>query len=387
VLVDEYGYAVITDFGLAASVAEAIGDAAEALALVEALAAQDDGQAAQTAGQRAAAHSTRTTHYQSKRTRRGGWGTMAYMPPEQWEDEEVGTPADLYAFGLILSELLAGRHGLVDLEEALDQEGWYRLHKSGTPRPLRTGPAEGASRLPQEAEDLYERLLSKRAEQRPTAAEALSVLQQVAQQLGEDPYIVPEIAPRTDANRVAKWANWAGTYHRFNRYEEALARNERALEIDPNHLNALIIQGSILGELGLAAMRAGRIDEGRRQQEASLACVDKALEVTPPDDAMHRKMLYNTRGVTLSQMGRYAEAEADYAESLRLAPERANTWNNRANNALRWGEAEARAGRKEEARRLFQAGLSQVEQAERYQPNSVITARRRADLQQALRDL
>src|SRR5262249_48197601 len=122
---------------------------------------------------------------------------------------------------LILSELLAGRHGLVDLEEPLDDEGWYRLHKSGAPRPLSSGPAEGASRLPQEAEDLYQRLLSKRAAQRPDVAQALSVVQRVAQQLGEDVYSVPEVYPRTDRSRLAKWANWAITYYTFKHYEEA----------------------------------------------------------------------------------------------------------------------------------------------------------------------
>jgi serine/threonine protein kinase len=387
VLVDERGYAQITDFGLAASVAEALGDAAEALSLVEALAAQEDTQdASQTAGQQAAARSTRTTRYQSRRTRRGGLGTMAYMPPEQWEDEEVGMPADLYAFGLILSELLAGRHGLVDLEQTLDEEGWYRLHKSGTPRPLRSGPAEGAHRLPQEAEDLYQRLLSKHAEQRPTAAQALSVLQRVAQQLGEQPYHA-EVYPRTDEYRLAKWANWASTCLRFGRNEQALACNERALALAPTNVELLISQGNILAAMGLEAMSAGRVDEGRRQQEEALACFDKALELAPPDDALHRKSLYNMRGATLDEMGRYAEAEEAYIESLRLMPNSPLTWFNRAYHALAWGRVEARAGRKEEAQRLFQAGLSHVEQAQRYAPNDSDIPPLRAMLQQALRDL
>ncbi len=388
VLVDEDGYALITDFGLAASVAEAIGDASEALSLVEALAAQDETQgASQTTGQQAAARSTRTTRYQSRRTQRGGLGTMAYMPPEQWEEETVGTPADLYAFGLILSELLAGRHGLVDLEEPLDEEGWYQVHKSGTPRPLRTGPAEGASRLPQEMEDLYQRLLSKRAEQRPTAAQALATLQQVAEQMGEESYTAPDSYPHTEERRRMAWHNWAIAYARFERFEEALDRNKRALAIDADNVNTIITQGNILRETGSAAVQAGRAEDGRRWHEEALAWFARGLAVAPTNDHFHRKGLHNMRGTTLRQLGRYADAERDYVESLRLEPNNGITWYIRTTNALDWGKAERAAGRQEEARRLFQAALGYLEQAQQHGYNHPQTSQARAILQTLLREI
>ena len=397
VLVDEDGYAVITDFGLVAKVADAVRDTPEVLALLEALAAQDEAQAAAqgkqtTAGQRAAARSTQTTRYQSRRTRRGGWGTMAYMPPEQWEDETVGTPADLYAFGLILSELLAGRHGLADLEpkldeERLDEEGWYRLHTSGIPRPLRTGPAEGASQLPQAAEDLYVRLLAKRPEDRPTAEEALSVLRQVAQQVGEEPYTVPDVYPRTEERRLIVWHNWATTYFGFGRDEEALERNDRAFALASDHVFVLLIRGNILGRMGLAALGAGQEAEGRARQEEALACYDRGLAVVPASDTLHRAILHDARGNLLSRMGRYAEAEGEYAAALALMPERGVTWNNRAANVLAWGRAEAQAGQSAEARRRFEAGLAHVAQAIRFAPNDPRTQQLRNILQQALDEL
>ena len=43
-------------------------------------------------------------------------GTPAYMAPEQWVDAaSAGPPADVYAAGIVLSELLEGEHPLVDL--------------------------------------------------------------------------------------------------------------------------------------------------------------------------------------------------------------------------------------------------------------------------------
>jgi serine/threonine protein kinase len=386
VLVMESGFAVITDFGLAASVADAIRDAPEVLALVEALAAQDEAQEEQTAGQRAAARATRTTRYQSKRTRRGGLGTMAYMPPEQWEDEEVGPPADLYAFGLILSELLAGRHGLVDLEEALDEEGWYRLHKSGTPRPLRTGPAEGANRLPQEAEDLYQRLLSKRAQDRPTASEALAVLQRVAGQVGQEPYSVPDVTPRTDEHRQARWRNWAIAYTRFGLLEEALKRNSEALALGSTDIGVLINRGNILGAMALRAVQARRNEEGQQQYEESLACFARGLVVTPAENISGHSTLHWARGAILSEMGRYAEADSEYVEALHLTADNGGIWFNRAANARDWAQIEAASGRREEAHQLLQMGLRHVEQALRSGYSGPQAFSLRSSLQQELHE-
>jgi|GEM_PF-1619770 len=396
VLVDEDGYAKITDFGLAAKVADAVRDAPEVLDLIETLAAHDAAQdeaqeAAQgqqaTMGQQAAARSTRTTRYQSCRTRRGGLGTMAYMPPEQWEDETVGTPADLYAFGLILSELLAGRHGLADLQEPLDEEGWYHLHTNGTPRPLRTGPAEGASRLPPAAEDLYVRLLAKRPEARPTAGAALSVLRQVAEQLGEQPYTVLDLYPRIEEQRMIKWHGLALTSWRFGRLAEALERSNRALALAPDNDGVLLTHGNILDEMGRVALQAGQAAEGRARQEEALACYDHGLAVVPAGDTVGRTMLHDARGGTLSEMRRHAEAEGEFAAALALMPDDGVTWRNRAANAGAWGRAEAQAGRQEETWRLFQAALRHLEQAETHGLHDLQIAHMHQWLTQALDEL
>ncbi|HEY7850855.1 MAG TPA: protein kinase, partial [Ktedonobacterales bacterium] len=92
ILLDQYGYAMITDFGMAKAVAEALDPAEGADFSVEGLAGDT------TAGPVA---SGRTQVY---RTQRGqALGTPVYMAPEQWEDASLAErPADAYAFGLIL---------------------------------------------------------------------------------------------------------------------------------------------------------------------------------------------------------------------------------------------------------------------------------------------
>jgi tetratricopeptide (TPR) repeat protein len=236
-------------------------------------------------------------------------------------------------------------------------------------------------------ETLYQRLLSKRAQDRPDAGEALAVLQRVAGQVGQEPYRVPDVYPRTNEHRLVMWHNWANTYYRFERYEEALARNEHVLALDPNNLEGLITRANILGDMGLAAVRAGRKVEGRRQQEEALTYYAMGLSAAASDDILHRKGLHKSRGATLHEMGRYAEAEGEYVESLRLMPNDGGTWRNRANNAWDWGQSQAASGRREEARQLFQAGLGYLEQAERYDSNNPRIPALRNAFQQTLRDL
>src|SRR5262249_11331086 len=52
-------------------------------------------------------------------------GTLAYQAPEHWQEVMPSTAAaDLYAFGILLSKLLTGRHALLDLEQPQSEAAW-----------------------------------------------------------------------------------------------------------------------------------------------------------------------------------------------------------------------------------------------------------------------
>jgi tetratricopeptide (TPR) repeat protein len=87
-------------------------------------------------------------------------GTPAYMAPEQARGEEVGPPADVYALGLVLYELLTGRHACPDFRAVMTGQPL-------TPPP----PSRLAPDVPQWLDSLVERMLTHDPLRRPTAHE------------------------------------------------------------------------------------------------------------------------------------------------------------------------------------------------------------------------
>lgn len=88
-------------------------------------------------------------------------GTPAYMAPERWADQAVSPANDIYAFGLILYELVTG-------QRALNETDLRKLLKVIQDSEL---PARLASQLPSDIGELCAMMLTYRAEQRPTAVE------------------------------------------------------------------------------------------------------------------------------------------------------------------------------------------------------------------------
>ncbi len=106
-------------------------------------------------------------------------GDPAHLSPEQLLDEGVTELADMYLFGILGYELLAGR-GPYDVRSPAE---WITAHLHREPRDLR----ELRPDAPRELADLLRRCLAKEPRHRPSARDAERALDQAAPHGGADP--------------------------------------------------------------------------------------------------------------------------------------------------------------------------------------------------------
>ena len=354
VLIMEDGRAVITDLGLA----KAVEESPFALALLlshrgldqQSLQGRQAEEAILLGGDEA-------THTTSLHTAGGvALGTIPYMAPEQWEDARyAGAPADIYALGIMLSEILAGRHALLDLNQPHSQADWRRAHSDPHPRPIR----DVAPEVPAVIETIYQRCLAADPDSRPSADQVLAALQTGARAVGVEAYDAPELAPHTLFNEFVHWHQWSNAYYHFELYNEALARNDRALPIArqlaaerPDVLPAtLLTRGTILKGLGTQALEAGKLAEAAEWDRQAEAAYQESLMTRPPastpEGARGRSFVWNQIGAFNNERERYAYDEDAYARAIALKPDKADTYFNRSKNQAEWGLDEARHGRRD----------------------------------------
>lgn len=96
-------------------------------------------------------------------------GTPAYMAPEQAVGDEVDARADIYAWGVMAYELLAGRHPFAGRTTA---QQLIAAQIAEPPQPLRSTPGVRDT-VPARVAALVERTLAKRPDERPSSATEL----------------------------------------------------------------------------------------------------------------------------------------------------------------------------------------------------------------------
>jgi serine/threonine protein kinase len=254
-------------------------------------------------------------------------GTPAYMAPEQWIDGVSAGPAgDIYALGVMLYELFTGQRPLVDLELPQSPQEWWQAQVTHEPPRLRAIDPS----LPEALETLALECLARDPHSRPSARAVWERLQGIALALGAPVWEAPEIIPHTTHNELVFWSNWSNLYADFERWDEALERNGRALAIDPRAVTTLCNRGDIL--VGLR-----RYDEAKEVYQA-------ALQYASTDE--ERGMVWGHLGTMHNEAGHDALANEDYhatavqckqadiayARQIELAPHDPDALLNRAVN-------------------------------------------------------
>jgi eukaryotic-like serine/threonine-protein kinase len=115
------------------------------------------------------------------------FGTIAYLAPEAvYGMEAIDARSDLYALGVILYEMLAGKH----LFDDKDPAGLFQRHQSATPQPLSVRAPEAA--VPATIEAVAMRLLEKDPGARyGTGEEVIDALDDALDEAGLEPLPPP----------------------------------------------------------------------------------------------------------------------------------------------------------------------------------------------------
>jgi serine/threonine protein kinase len=313
------GVAALTDFGLSRVLAES-ARAEHLLPFVDVNAAPTETQALQTPSGVML-------------------GTPAYMAPEQWMSaHDVGTPADVYALGVMLYELLVRRHPLLDLERRYSQLEWRLAHERQVPQPLRALDPE----LPESLDALALACLAKDPAKRPSARAVWDQLRWLARSLEAPVWDAPETVTHIPYNELVYWSNWSNAYTYFERWGEALKRNDRAFAIDPQAAPTLRTRGDIF--VGLQ-----RYEEAEAYYQAALqyaATDDERGSVWGQLGAMHNEAGYDALAEEnyAGAIARCEQADAAFATQMTLAPHDPDAPFNRAVNQRLWAVAEEERG-------------------------------------------
>jgi serine/threonine protein kinase len=129
-------------------------------------------------------------------------GTMPFMSPEQWNAEPVDHRTDLWAVGIMLYSMVAGRHPLEPL-------GGHQLMVTGILDQPMPSARDAGVEMPTALADLIDHCLRKRIDERmPTAEKLLSDLERLLPDrhgrelgMGESPYAGLNAFEEADANR------------------------------------------------------------------------------------------------------------------------------------------------------------------------------------------
>ncbi len=190
-------------------------------------------------------------------------GTPAYLPVEVWEGRKAGPPADVYALGCILYEMVTGK----TLFAAETPIAAMRQHDRGA-----TLPEEwGIENLPANFNPILERALEHEPSKRyQTAGEFLDILEEEIQQ-----------EPVEDLQRIQLLSE-IENYLKTEEWGDALMLIGQLLGKNPDDIDALTLK--VKAQDGLAVLTVYKNDTGNKQRDLNL------ISAVATSEIVHKKI-------------------------------------------------------------------------------------------------
>ncbi|TAK28820.1 MAG: serine/threonine-protein kinase [Chloroflexota bacterium] len=257
-------------------------------------------------------------------------GTPAYMSPEQFHSYSVDTRADIYAFGLILFEMLTGTLPHYSYEHVrLGKAEVSRLAKRRSSEPV-VDPRRWNPEIPDGLAGLVLDCLKMDPTERPESFEAICFrLEQFGTSQQIDEAVLPVgsasrwadgvFGPRATqalelASRGAALASIGRRDEALALYDQALALNDQIDEIWKNKATSLL--------------KLGRFEESLGCSEHALALYSQySNQLTVSKTAL---MSMTNKSAALIELGEFEQALLTCEEGLRMDPAYARLWNNKA---------------------------------------------------------
>ena len=259
-------------------------------------------------------------------------GTPGYIAPEVYRYEKADIRSDIYSFGLVLWQMVAGsrvppfivpwRGGMESYLRAI-----YEKQMAGSVpnmgglfdpiigRCLKPKPAERFANFQELRADFFTRANLKFEIPQISTKPALFWVNKGASflALGRHTEAIDcfDKALAIDPKNRDAWSNKGIALDTLGRFDEAIDCYDMALAIEPKAAAVWLNKGFPLGKLG--------------RYEEAIGCYDKALAIDP-----QKLFAWISRGGALTSLGRHAEAITCYDKALAIDPRNAHAWSNKS---------------------------------------------------------
>lgn len=274
-------------------------------------------------------------------------GTPHYASPEQWNQDQITSKADIYSLGVLLYEMCSGSLPFDHGSEANAIARLYMSHVYENPKPI----SDVQPTIPSGLEQLILKCLSKSPLERPSANELRASLAEVHLELTKSVYheLAEPVQQRADSLNNKAFSLW-----HLGIKKKAVACWDEALTFDGAHPESVYNRGRVLwqtGELEGDELAAKLLELKKVSPKGAAflglfylaraqpfeAEMELASALERSTELQRESQLWAALGDCRMQLERYDSASDAYSRSLQLSSQ-----DQEVQRRLRWASSAAK---------------------------------------------